>query len=742
MSLIAELQRRSVFKVGAAYLVVAWVVVQVAVNVLPQYDTPAWFLRAFILVIALGFPIALVMAWVFDMTPDGVKLDSLGTGTKRLFATAALLAALAIGWFLRGGVSDDGGDAYQAALGSQSTAVLPFVNMSPERDNEYFSDGLTETLLHKLVQVDGLKVAARTSSFAFKDKREDIRSIGRQLGVATVVEGSVQRAGDTLRITVQLVRTTDGSHIWSRNYDRKVQDLFAIQDEIAGAVTTALVGTLLPEAKAAIAQRGTQDLAAYDLYTKGLAEHAISSYASLASAEALYRQAVERDPKFTDAWVGLVRVWRDQARVGRFPNAEFVRRATPVLDRVEARQPDNAMVLGFRGIAAGVEGDDAAARAYFERAIALQPDNPELRMLNASDLWRSAAPREVVLAERQAAIRLDPLNPDYYNSLSRALLELRRFDEAAKAARRASELDPRNPNGYFRLREVAIAQGDHVGGVVGQLRSNGLDPTDQEGAAMLAALFVDLGLFDAADAWVAEVRRSAPQQLYTDYARLVLAFARDEHAQVVALGRAIAARHSEERRGNWTQAMARACLSARATGRIAEVRDTLVAARALPPKLTADAFRATASATIPLDHLLGHLVPLGPCLWAPGEAGAGTRAALFAVATELKGNAWTKQKGLEELAATLRADQPELARIMLSADAPAGAAGRSIPEYHLVAALARFRGMTGTPLVAERLDEAVRAFAAQRAALPQRLKSEGLPLLPGPATTAAAPKAP
>src|SRR5436190_1066495 len=156
---------------------------------------------------------------------------------RKVFKVGAAYAALALGWFLRGGVPGAATKADAiAALGEQSTAVLPFVNMSADKDNEYFSDGLTENLLHKLAQVNELKVAARTSSFAFKGKQADAREIGRALGVATVVEGSVQRAGDTLRVTAQLIRTMDGSHVWSRQYDRKLADLFAIQDEIAGDV--------------------------------------------------------------------------------------------------------------------------------------------------------------------------------------------------------------------------------------------------------------------------------------------------------------------------------------------------------------------------------------------------------------------------------------------------------------------------------------------------------------------------
>src|SRR6185312_12581475 len=193
-------------------------------------------------------------------------------------------------WYL----APAGGAANRSAsappLGPASTAVLPFVNMSGDKGNEYFSDGMTETLLDRLAQVPQLKVAARTSSFSFKGTNTDVRRIGAQLGVASLVEGSVQQAGDTLRITAQLVRAADGSHLWSMHYDRNAADLFAIQDEIAGAVAQALAGELLPQTKQILAKGGTKDLAAYDAYTRGLQQIELNTFSSYTQAETLLRQ--------------------------------------------------------------------------------------------------------------------------------------------------------------------------------------------------------------------------------------------------------------------------------------------------------------------------------------------------------------------------------------------------------------------------------------------------------------------
>ena len=309
MSLFAELRRRKVFRVAAGYLVVAWLAIQVGATVAPQLGLPDWVPRLITLLALLGLPVAVVLAWLMELTPGGLKLERAQKGNKRVFGIAALLFAGAIGWFVHALSGDIELRGSHARLGDASTAVMPFLNLSSQPEDEYFSDGLSETLLHKLAQVPKLKVAARTSSFSFRGKQDDVRQIGALLGVATVVEGSVQRSGEMVRITAQLVRTDDGSELWSRSYDRRMSDLFAIQDEIASEVAKALVGEVLPGERAAIVQGGTHDVSAYDAYARGLQQLAIDSFGSLDLAERAMQQALARDPNYLDAMVGPVRVW-------------------------------------------------------------------------------------------------------------------------------------------------------------------------------------------------------------------------------------------------------------------------------------------------------------------------------------------------------------------------------------------------------------------------------------------------
>jgi len=298
----AELKRRKVFKVGAAYLIVAWLAVQAASIGFPAFDAPPWALRIFILIALLGFPIAVVLAWVFDVTREGVKLDARPSGSKVLFAAAALLIVLALFWYFYGQPSFRKGDlATPTTAGHNSIAVLPFVNISGKPDEDYFSDGMTEELLNVLAKIPKLNVVARTSVFEFKGKGGDVREIGRKLGVSNIVEGSVRRDRDQVRVTAQLVRVADGFHIWSETYDRKLESVFALQDEIAQRIGSALKLSL--GVSSPVAARAPIDPEAYDEYLKGRA--LFRQRSDLPSAIAHLKAAVAKAPEFAAAWSSL-----------------------------------------------------------------------------------------------------------------------------------------------------------------------------------------------------------------------------------------------------------------------------------------------------------------------------------------------------------------------------------------------------------------------------------------------------
>lgn len=725
MSLIAELKRRKVLKVGGAYLVVAWLVIQVGATVAPQLGLPDWAPRLITLICLLGLPIALVVAWLVEVTPEGLKVETAPKGNKRVFTTAAVLVALTLGWFLgTGEPARMAGLSSSAEMGDRSTAVLPFVNMSADKENEYFSDGLTETLLHKLAQVPEIKVAARTSSFAFKGKNIDIRQIGSQLGVATVLEGSVQRSGDTLRITAQLVRTLDGSHIWSRSYDRKTSDLFAIQDEIAAAVTNALVGALVTDGKSPNKKGESKNLDAYDAYVRGLHEKSKNTFAALESAERSMKLAIQHDPDYVDALLGLVQVWQGMLDTGLITPQEFVARSASILDRVDGLDPGNGLLLGMRSLHANIRGDTAAEAKLLERAIAADAGNAELHSLYA-DYFANSREFGKALEQIDQAIRVDPLNAGFFRSRANFLSQLERFDEAEQAAKKSLELNPNDSNPYMTMGFFSQRRGDVAASIVWVRKSAGADPSDHEIAAELALQLNDIGEFAAADAWLAESRRLRPGNLFGDTTEVMLLFSRGQHEASLAKALTIAGRHPEERRSNWVSAMSHACFSARKLGRVAELRAALESARALPRQpWTAEGFKALVVPTLTVDHQISHLGPLWACLVDPGAAGKLQREQLLSVVSALETADWQTRTNRKSLAAILRDDKEAMASLSLSATSNSYVS----PVWR--EARMQYFGIANDPRVMARRDEVKKKLVEQRAKLPQLLAAENLSLLP------------
>jgi TolB-like protein len=309
MSLIAELRRRKVFKVGAAYLVVAWLAVQAASIGFPAFDAPPWALRVFILVALLGFPIVLVLTWVVDLTPEGLKLDPDVSGSKRVFAGATLLIALALGWYFYGQPSFRKGDATTPAVypmaavpaPKNSIAVMAFDDLSPAHDQEYFSDGMSEEILNALARVKGLKVIGRSSSFQYKGKSVGAKSVGQALGVAHLLQGSVRRQGDRLRITAALAQTVDGEQEWSQTYDGTLADVFDLQESCARDIAAQLKVTLAAGGDRLVA-KASDSPQAYALFVEAQTLVNRRFGDSLPRALALLQQATTLDPNFARAW--------------------------------------------------------------------------------------------------------------------------------------------------------------------------------------------------------------------------------------------------------------------------------------------------------------------------------------------------------------------------------------------------------------------------------------------------------
>jgi serine/threonine-protein kinase len=455
MSFFEELKRRKVFKVGVGYLVVAWLIVQVASIGFPAFDAPAWALRVFILVLLLGFPLALLFAWAFEVTPEGLKRDAIQRGNKRFLLVTAALIALAFAWYFKGQptvrdalappsaaiapVTADAPASPAPAIDPRSIAVLPFVDMSQGKDQEYFSDGLSEELLNLLAQLPQLKVIARTSSFSFKGKEADVATIARVLKVAHILEGSVRKSGNTLRVTAQLVRTSDSTHLWSQTYDRELTDVFKVQDEIAAAVVDALKVKLLPGQDLDSARR-SKNTEAYNQFLLGNAFALRENPDGWRRAIAAYEKALALDPGYGAAQAGLSAA---RARLAHTLGDPAVK-AQSKADADKAIEMAPALPDAYinRGIGRlSFARDWAGAQADFDKALSLAPGNP-LAQAGYSRLLIARGELPEAIATLRKMVEFDPLDAAEWGQLGRMLNAAGDFPAARQALERSLEISP------------------------------------------------------------------------------------------------------------------------------------------------------------------------------------------------------------------------------------------------------------------------------------------------------------
>ena len=453
--MIAELQRRKVFRVGAAYVVVGWLVIEVAATVLPQFQVPEWAPRLVTLLVALGLPIALVMAWVFDITPEGLTVDASRVGSKRIFAVAAVLAALALGWYFHRHAEQETVTAMTvkspvapaaSAEGTHSIAVLPFVDMSQAKDQEYFSDGLSEELLNLLAQLPQLRVIARTSSFSFKGKDVDVATIAKALNVANVLEGSVRKSGNTLRITAQLIRTSDSSHLWSQTYDRELTDVFKVQDEIAGAVVSALKVQLLPDQAMTNAHRSS-NVEAYNQFLLGNELYKRANPQAWRQAINAYRQAIALDGNYAAAYAAMASA--EGLLADSLGDQAGMAQALADGSKAIALAPE--LVDGYvaRGISRlAFKKDWGGAQADFEKALALNPGDSGVQVGYGRLMIALGRVPEAIAATRKATA-LDPLSANSWAQLGRLLNVTGQYPGARNALDRALEISPESEYSVF-----------------------------------------------------------------------------------------------------------------------------------------------------------------------------------------------------------------------------------------------------------------------------------------------------
>jgi TolB-like protein/Tfp pilus assembly protein PilF len=456
----SELKRRNVYKVAVVYAVTAWLLIQAASILLPTFEAPTWVMKVVVMAVVLGLPIAVILAWAFELTPEGIKqTEDVDPGTRKRGKSHAWIyvvavgAAISIALFLLGRYTarnTASAARTEAATGSsipqKSIAVLPFENLSDDKGAAYFADGIQDEILTKLASIADLKVISRTSTAKYKSKPEDLKTVSQQLGVATVLEGSVQKAGDKVRVNVQFIDARADSHLWAKTYDRDMKDVFAIQSEVAQEIADSLQAKLSPAEASTLATAPTKDTAAYDLFLKGeyeerLAESSLEAE-SFDRAAAWYRQAIARDPKFALAMARLVqnRIQRHWF-IERMSEAELAQLRS-MAEQAVALAPNLAEVhvaLGqfyYHGYRQYEQ-----ALAEFERALQLQP-NASAALEYLGYVHRRQGQWERCLDELKRALEHNPRDASLAANFASTYIPLRMWKETGRAARHALEIDP------------------------------------------------------------------------------------------------------------------------------------------------------------------------------------------------------------------------------------------------------------------------------------------------------------
>lgn len=492
-SLWSELKRRRVIRVVVLYAIAGWLVIEVASTVLPNLNLPAWTVTLVTALVALGFIIAIMLAWAFDIGPAGVERTAAGPaqqdGSPSLASDDQSVAAVPV--------------AAKKADHRKSIAVLPFVNMSGDVENEYFSDGISEEILNLLVKLPQLRVASRTSSFIFKGKEVSIPTVAKELRVSTVLEGSVRRAGDKVRITAQLIDVETDSHLWSETYDREMKDVFAIQDDIAQSITTALEMTLSPKERRAIQYVATSDPKAYDFYLRGRSYMYTMTRRDYEYAITMFRQASDLDAKYALAYAGIADAY---SHLYRYADAsrENVQKAVEASDKAIELDSDSAEARASRGLAMFISENYSEAEREFSKAIELNPNLFEAYYYFGL-AYSSQGEFEKAVTMYKKAIEVNPADYQSVIFLAQAYSSLGRRHEEMKARlssldviKRHLELNPHDTRALYVGANQLCSVGEFEKGQ--EMAERALGPDEKEPVVLynVACFFAMKGDYDRA----------------------------------------------------------------------------------------------------------------------------------------------------------------------------------------------------------------------------------------------------
>jgi TolB-like protein/Tfp pilus assembly protein PilF len=444
-----ELKRRNVYKVAIAYAVIAWLLIQAASILFPTFEAPGWVMKAFVTMIAAGLPIALIIAWAFEITPEGIKRaeevapdELIPQWSRRKFAALIVSVAVIAGGLLIFQLWRSHTPSAAGNLPQKSIAVLPFENLSPDPENAYFADGIQEEILTRLAKIADLKVISRTSTQQYESKPGNLSEIARQLGVANILEGSVRKAGDSVRVSVNLIQAASDSHLWAETYDRKLTDIFAVESEIATKVAGELRAKLTRPEENALSVRPTENAEAYQLYLWGRYFWNKRTAADLKKAISYFNQAIEKDPNYALAYAGLAEAYVLLSGYGERPKDTFPQAKAAAIKALELDS-----TLGEAHAALGLaffayDLNFAEVSREFRRAIELNPNYATAHQWYAESGLLPFGKFDEAIAEVKRALELDPLSIIINADVGTVLGGARRYDEAITQLRKTVEMDP------------------------------------------------------------------------------------------------------------------------------------------------------------------------------------------------------------------------------------------------------------------------------------------------------------
>jgi TolB-like protein len=510
-SFFAELKRRNVYKVAVAYIVAGWALSQGIAQVLPVFDIPNWAVRLIVLAIVIGFPIALVIAWAFELTPQGIKrtetadaMSQAGRQKNNAWIYVVVVGAVvSIGLFFLGRYTAGNATPRQSesatAVPQKSIAVLPLLNESGDPKDEYFSDGLSEELIAALAQISGLKVIGRSSSFRFKERTEEPKTIGEKLGVTTLLEGTVRKQGDRVRIVAELINAADGIEMWTRTFDRELKDIFAVQQEIATAVAESLRVTLLGSEEKST-QMATNNVEAHNAYLQGHFYFLRSNIEDHRKAVTYFDEAIRLDPNYALACTERAETWTLLGDLTGQRSTAYTK-ARSDAERAVAIAPSLAEAHAALGwVRAFAEWKFAEGLSELQRAKELSPTNRTANDLLGRVIVYTGRMEEAEHQARQA-VEIDPLSAAAQFTLGRVLFYAGKLDEADAAGRKMAELQPSAASSHRWQVLVAVQRGDGETA----LREAQLEPDERFRTFELALAHYIRGDKTAADAALADL---------------------------------------------------------------------------------------------------------------------------------------------------------------------------------------------------------------------------------------------